>query len=248
MRVLFTILSGPCVALGLTFSPGAHAENCVYQPALSIHAREAVLILAGYGGKAAMYESAAELLGRNGIASYRCDFSNTAAEQDRSALQDVEVVLKEYKRLVELSGASHIGIVGTSIGALAAILVSEKVPVAWMALHAPALYPDKQLSVPISSVLGNREVYAQLREWRKQSLNWRDSQVLRALHHFGGPVLMAKSGEDHNVPPKSIVNSMKAARSAPTLVVIEKATHDLSPQQLDYLFDAILEWMPRTKD
>ena len=99
-----------------------------------------------------------------------------------------------------------IAVIGLSYGGYLACILASMRPVRWLALRAPALYPDAGWELPKQAL--NRD--PQLAHYRRQTIAWKDNRVLNACAMFRGDVLIVESEHDDLVPHAVIDNYVTA--------------------------------------
>ena len=102
-----------------------------------------------------------------------------------------------------------IAVVGFSYGAYLATLLTAQRRVQWLALRAPALYPDEGWNVPKHEL----EARVALDEYRRQIQPPDGNRALTALTQFRGDVLLVSSQHDQ-VLPQPVAESSGAAAAA----------------------------------
>jgi uncharacterized protein len=135
-----------------------------------------------------------------------------------------------------------IAVIGLSYGGYLACILASLRPVRWLALRAPALYPDAGWDLPKQAL--NRD--PQLAHYRRQTIAWKDNRALNACAMFRGDVLIVESEHDDLVPHAVIDNYVTAfvkPRST-TARVIAGADHALSDDKHQRDYTALLiNWL-----
>jgi uncharacterized protein len=122
--------------------------------------------------------------------------------------QNLDDLVAAYDLLAGRPGVDKesIAVTGFSYGGyLAAILTSLR-PVRWLALRAPALYPDGGWELPKRAL--NRD--PGLADYRQRKIEWKDNRALNACAMFRGDVLIVESEHDTLVPHAVIDNYVTA--------------------------------------
>jgi alpha-beta hydrolase superfamily lysophospholipase len=114
--------------------------------------------------------------------------------------------------------------------------------VRWLALRAPALYPDAGWELPKRAL--NRD--PGLAGYRQQKIEWKDNRALNACAMFRGDVLIVESEHDALVPHAVIdnyVNAFTKPRSK-TARAIAGADHALTEDKHQRDYTALLiNWL-----
>jgi pimeloyl-ACP methyl ester carboxylesterase len=158
--------------------------------------------------------------------------------------ENLDDLLAAYDVLTARPGVDKdsIAVVAISYGGYLACILSSLRPVRWLALRAPALYPDAGWDLPKRAL--NRD--PGLAEYRMQSIAWKDNRALNACAMFRGDVLVVESEHDTLVPHPVIenyVNAFVKPRST-TARVIAGADHALSDEKHQRDYTALLiNWL-----
>ncbi|MET3931029.1 pimeloyl-ACP methyl ester carboxylesterase [Lysobacter sp. OAE881] len=135
-----------------------------------------------------------------------------------------------------------IAVVGFSYGAYLATLLTAQRHVQWLALRAPALYPDEGWNVPKHEL----EARVALDEYRRQIQPPDGNRALTALTQFRGDVLLVSSQHDQ-VLPQPVAESFRGAlvrASSITTRTIAGADHELShPDAKRAWADLLQDWL-----
>ena len=135
-----------------------------------------------------------------------------------------------------------IAVVGSSYGGYLAALLTERRPVRWLGLRAPAIYRDEDWSVP-KRLLGRVQ---QLGEYRRQPIAIDENRALRACSRFTGDVLIVESEHDEIVPSPVLASYRKACAESHSLTyrVIRGADHSLGDEASREAYSSILvHWL-----
>ena len=140
-----------------------------------------------------------------------------------------------YDRLVAERDVdpARIGVAGASYGAYLAALLTERRPVARLALRAPALYPDPELDAPPARrTPADRPPPA-------------TSSALDALRRFDRPVLIVESGNDDAISPATIPLYRESCPAAEHVLIAE-AEHELKrPEWRRDFLNALLDFFDK---
>jgi pimeloyl-ACP methyl ester carboxylesterase len=138
-------------------------------------------------------------------------------------------VIAAYDRLVAERDVDtgRIGVAGASYGGYLAALLTARRPVARLAMRAPVVYVDSELSVPLALRTGGRGLPE-------------ESRAFDALRRFSGTVLLVESERDEVVPATTIQAYRDAVAEA-EYVLIPDAGHELNrPEWRKAFLDALL--------
>lgn len=151
-------------------------------------------------------------------------------------LDDVLTAYDSLLTAVEVD-PDAISVVGSSFGGYLAALLTTRRNVKYVALRAPADYPNEGFEQP--QVLFSD---AKSSVWRMQEHQPHESLALNALHTFSGEVLIVESGKDDQIPHQTIANYINALRDKERLtsVVMKEAGHRLQDHQLRAEYQHIL--------
>ena len=158
--------------------------------------------------------------------------------------QNLEDIVAAYDVLAGRPGVdSHsVAVTGISYGAYLACILTSLRPVRWLALRAPALYPDAGWDLPKRAL--NRD--AGLADYRRQKIPWQENRALNACAMFRGDVLIVESEHDTLVPHPVIDNYVAAfvkPRSI-TARVLTGADHALTEERHQRAYTALLiNWL-----
>lgn len=147
--------------------------------------------------------------------------------------------LKNQKRV----DPDKIAVVGASFGGYLATLLTKKRPVRWLALRAPANYPNEGFE----NMVQNQYIYETqtAKAWSQKQLDYRETISLQALHEYSHEVLLIESSNDIAVPHQAVQNYADAVtdQSKLTHIVMEGADHPLTEEKYKQKFIQILvDW------
>ena len=152
-------------------------------------------------------------------------------------LRDVEAA---YDVLTSMHGVDRnsIAVVGASYGGYLAALLTERRPVRWLALRAPALYKDVNWDMPKRSLHIDPEFAA----YRSSSIRAPDNRALAACAHYKGDALIVESEKDEIIPGAVIRNYVASLSGAHSLTarVIAGAGHSLASGELEAAYTKLL--------
>ncbi|HEY4512684.1 MAG TPA: alpha/beta fold hydrolase [Candidatus Paceibacterota bacterium] len=100
----------------------------------------------------------------------------------------------------------NITVVGTSMGAYLAMILSEERKFKQLAFRVPANYQDEGFEEP--GIRGSD--FPDVVAWRKTKHDWSETRALKALHGFSGDVLIVESGKDEMVPHATVESYVDA--------------------------------------
>lgn len=205
-----------------------------------------VLLVHGWDGSQLQYLARARALAAMGCICLTFDLRGHAKDKaHRNTVtreQNLDDMLAAYDML-----ASHPAVdpdamllVGSSYGAYLAAVMSPVRPVRWMALRAPALYPDEDWLVPKQHL--DRQAIAR---YRSQVQGCDSNRALAASGAFQGDVLIVESERDDIVPRQTIDNYRAAFGQAKSMTyrMIEGADHSLArPEWAETYTTLLLNW------
>jgi pimeloyl-ACP methyl ester carboxylesterase len=152
-------------------------------------------------------------------------------------LRDVEAA---YGALTSMYGVDpqSIAVVGSSYGGYLAAILSERRPVRWLALRAPALYKDANWDKPKRSLHIDPDFAA----YRLSSIRAPDNRALAACEKFKGDALIVESEKDEIIPRAVIKNYVAALGGAHSLTarVIADAGHSLAGGDFEAAYTRLL--------
>src|SRR5690606_23990370 len=207
-----------------------------------------VLFVHGWGGSRNQDLQRAKEASGLGCVSLTIDLRGHDLTSERShsvsRAQNLDDLIAAYDWLTKLPHVEPgaIAVVGISYGAYLAAILSELRPVEWMALRAPALYPDEGWELPKRRLNADPNLTA----YRRQHLAPEQNRALSACPKFRGDALIVESEHDSIVPHPVIENYVTAFANARSLTsrVIARADHALSDVQAQKSYSTVLiKWL-----
>lgn len=203
-----------------------------------------VLFVHGWGGSQAQDLSRARAAAGLGCVSLTFDLRGAGGDAARGETvtreQNLRDLLAAYDFLAAMRGVdpAAIAVVGTSYGAYLATLLAAEREVRWLALHAPAIYPDDHWDHPKRSLNAD----PRLMEYRRSPIAPGDNRALRACAAFRGDVLLVESEHDDTVPRQLVANYKAAFGRAQSLTarLIKGADHALSSDEAQSAYGTLL--------
>ncbi|MGO4700535.1 alpha/beta hydrolase family protein [Dyella sp. 2RAB6] len=208
----------------------------------------AVLMVHGWGGSQRQYRANAHKVAALGCVCLTFDLTGhvaTASQRDTvSREENLHDMLAAYDFLAAHPLVEHdsIAVVGSSYGGYLAALLTERRPVRWLGLRAPAIYRDEDWAVPkrlLARVQG-------LAEYRRELIGAADNHALRACSRFTGDVLIVESEHDEIVPAPVLASYRKACARTHSLTyrVIRGADHSLGDEASREAYGSVLvHWL-----
>ncbi len=207
-----------------------------------------VLFIHGWGGSQEQFLAAGRALADLGCVCLTFDLRghgrSAALRESVSREDNLRDVVAAYNTLVSQEGVdgSAIAVAGTSYGGyLAAILTSLR-PVRWLALHAPALYKDRNWELPKRQLHHDLDLVG----FRRRIMEPEENRALSACEAFRGDVLLVESEHDEIVPHPAVGNYLGACLDVHSLTyrVLEGADHGLSEERWRQAYTTILvNWL-----
>jgi uncharacterized protein len=206
-----------------------------------------VLFIHGWGGS-----QQRDIIRAKGIAGLGCvcltfdlrGHQDTEAQLTQVSRQhNLDDILAAYDQLARHPAIDPacIAVIGTSYGGYLATILSERRPVRWLALRAPALYWDDEWTRPKHSL--DRKKLAQ---YRQQVIAPEENRALTACTSFSGDVLLVESEHDDFVPHQVLINYRSAFMQTTSMThrIIKGADHALSSEasQTSYT-DILTAWI-----
>jgi uncharacterized protein len=207
-----------------------------------------VLFLHGWGGSQEQYLARARETAALGCVALTVDFrghARTRGQQDTVTREDnLRDALAAYDALAmeRHVDASAIAVVGSSYGGYLGAILSTMRPVKWLALRAPALYPDAGWTKPKVQLHKDQELHA----YRRRHIRAQENRALRACAAFEGDVLLVESENDDIVPHPVLASYRDACSNARSLTyrIIDGADHGLSEEPVQRAYTALLvNWL-----
>jgi len=208
----------------------------------------AVLMVHGWGGSQRQYRANAHKVAALGCVCLTFDLTGhvaTASQRDTvSREENLHDMLAAYDLLASHPLVEHdsIAVVGSSYGGYLAALLTERRPVRWLGLRAPAIYRDQDWTVP-KRLLARVQ---KLADYRGQPIAAEDNRALRACSHFAGDVLIVESEHDEIVPAPVLASYRGACTATHSLTyrVIRGADHSLGDEASREAYSSILvHWL-----
>jgi dienelactone hydrolase len=134
-----------------------------------------------------------------------------------------------------------LALIGTSYGGYLAAIVSSMRNVRWLAMRAPAPYPDDDWDLPKNSL--DQEA---LRRYRSEVRPAGSDRSLAACLQFSGDALIVGSELDETVPATGIASFVRSFQNARSMTYrnIDGADHALSDERSQRAYDALLSaWL-----
>jgi pimeloyl-ACP methyl ester carboxylesterase len=208
--------------------------------------KPAFLFIQGWTGNQNLM--AAETLAKAGYAALTYDMRGHGdSEGDLAALSRADFVddsVLAYDFLKAQTGATTIGVVGSSFGGYTAIQLSTRRPATCLSLRVPANYPDAGFDEPQLPQVNNQ---ASKEFWQKP-LAFDRNNTLAALHRFTGPIQIIEAENDETIPHRTLANFVEAVSNQAQLSyhIMKNAPHSLINESLKHEYrDLLLEWVDR---
>lgn len=164
-------------------------------------------------------------LRNNGIASFAYDAPGTGgSEGDRlsetldTRLADAQKSLEIFRERVRLS---KLGALGMSMGADAAIRLTDSENIAALTLLSPAAYPDELRENPLH--LGFTQ------QIRRHTYDWSEESTFSVLEEYKGPSMVVYGSQDRIIPEDvqdKYREILDAGNPQNEFVVLDQATHN----------------------
>ena len=206
-----------------------------------------VLLVHGWDSDQGHYRTRAEEIVALGCVCLTFDMRghgcNQAQHDTVSREDNLRDVLAAYDLLArqDTVDPKAIALVGTSYGGYLAALACNLRPVRWLALRAPAIYPDAQWDAP-KEALDRDAIDRYRQEVRAPDAN----RALAACAAFRGDALIVRSELDSVIPLpviESYVEALKPARSL-TYRCVAGADHALSSGASQQAYDMVFtSWL-----
>jgi esterase/lipase len=222
----------------------------LYGPNKNSRRLPAALFLRGWspGLPRTFMETHASLCARKlGMTCLAAEFRGMGSPGDANALTRFDFLkdaLAAYDALYKTENVDteNIFVVGESLGAYLACLLTAERAVKGLVLRVPADFPDEgfadeaDLSRTIKRTFG----------WRGQAHKPGESMALGAVSRFRGDVLIVASGRDALIPKQTTDNFLAATEGRAALICMEKAGHALiSPFKHKQFQRMLVEWLCR---
>ena len=223
---------------------GHSLNGCLIEPD-ALAPWPAMLFAHGWGGSQRQDLGKARRLSALGVASLTFNFRGHARTRRQvdtvSRADNLRDLLAAWDLLAATPGVENqrMGLVGASYGAYLSVLLTAERPVRFVALQAPAIYPDRDFDRPKLEL----NLDGQLPHYRRRRLDADDNRVLSCAARFPGHVLLVESEHDTVVPPPVTRNYLRAfRRSAASVVrhVVLDADHGLGEPRCRREYSAVL--------
>lgn len=207
-----------------------------------------VLFVHGWGGSQEQYIARAQEIAALGCVCLAFDLRGHAATQGQhetvSRESNLHDTLASYDMLARhpMVDPQRIAVVGSSYGGYLAAILTTLRPVKWLALRAPALYPDSGWEHPKRQLHRDADIAA----YRSRVIAASENRALRACAAFKGDLLVVESEHDHIIPHTVITSYVEASvdRRSLTYRMIAGADHGLSATTCQQAYTALLtNWM-----
>jgi len=132
---------------------------------------------------------------------------------------------------------SAIAVVGSSYGGYLSAILTAMRPVRWLALHVPALYRDREWTLP------KRKLDRQdLTLYRQTRVPPSENRALAACATFEGDVLLIESENDDYVPHATIMSYRAAFERAHSMThrILDGADHALASREAQQAYTSVL--------
>jgi esterase/lipase len=180
-----------------------------------------------------------------GMVCLAAEFRGMGSPGDANALTRSDFfqdALAAYDALYKTEGVdtNNIYVVGESLGAYLACLLTAERAVKGLVLRVPADFPDEGFAdeADLSRVI--ERTYG----WRAQAHAPGESMALGAINRFPGGVLIVASGRDALIPKQTTDNYLAATEGRAKLICMEKAGHSLfSPLKHKRFQRMLVEWL-----
>lgn len=212
----------------------------------------AMLFAHGWGGSQRQDLGKARRLTALGVASLTFNFRGHARTRRQvdtvSRAHNLCDLLAAWDLLAATPGVENdrMGLVGASYGGYLSVLLTAERPVRFVALQAPAIYPDRDFDRPKLEL----NLDGQLARYRRRKLDADDNRVLTCAARFPGHVLLVESEHDTVVPRPVTRNYLRAfRRSAASVVrhVVADADHGLGDRRCRREYsDVLVDWLAST--
>lgn len=223
-------------------------RGTLFYPKEAIDKYPAVLFIHGWTSTEKGYVEYSEALNKIGVACLTFDLrghgnsdGNIKTQSRQDFLNDA-VAAYDYLARSDHINRDDITVVGSSFGSYLATLLTPHRSIKRLILRVPANYPDSDLNEPQSK----HSDQVELLKWRYEIKSPQDTSSLKALHNFGGDVLVVESQKDKIIPHQTIANYLQAVRDKDKLdyIIMKGAPHGLSTPSFrkEYL-DIITSWI-----
>jgi pimeloyl-ACP methyl ester carboxylesterase len=219
---------------------GQRVAGTLIAPAMLV---PGVLFVHGWGGNQDQYRARARTIAALGCVCLTFDLRGHAesdAHYETVTLeQNLRDVLAAYDVLAGHRAVDKgaIAVIGYSYGGYLAAILSALRGTRWLALQSPALYRDRDWSVP-----KQRLDRGELEEYRNRRLRVQDNRALAACAAFVGDALIVEAERDTVIPATVIANYRAAFDNAHSLTyrIIAGADHALSEAEWQQALTTLL--------
>ncbi len=208
-----------------------------------------VIIFHGMTSSENSYITLTQSLAEQGIAGLAISMrghGESEGDFERSTVAEaISDALAAYDFLVSQPevDATSIGLVGSSVGAILAAMVSDKRLIRSIVFRAPAAYTAEMMRLSMAETMVNEN-----RQFH-QIGDLEATPAGNAIRNFNGSLLVVASENDALIPlsiPKAYINAAMQADKK-QLYVIEGAPHTLTePRWKETLQNTILKWFNKT--
>lgn len=207
-----------------------------------------VLFVHGWNGSQQQYRARAREVAALGSVCLIFDMGGHAATRGQrevvSRSSNLADVLAAYDALLQHPQVdpARIAVVGSSYGGYLAAIVTTMRRVHWLALRAPALYPDRGWDTPKLQLHRDSDILA----YRRSGVAVASNCALRACSHFEGDVLIVESEHDDRIPRAVISSYREACASAHSLTyrTLRGADHGLTSEPGQHAYTSLLvQWL-----
>jgi dienelactone hydrolase len=207
-----------------------------------------VLFVHGWGGSQQQYLARSREVASLGSVCLAFDLGGHAATLGQrevvSRSSNLADVLAAYDALLmhPQVDPARVAVIGSSYGGYLAAILTTLRPVHWLALRAPAIYPDAGWDVPKLQLHRDNDLPA----YRSAVVATASNCALRACSRFEGDVLIVESERDDRIP-RAVINSYResctAARSL-TYRTLRGADHGLTTEANQHAYTTVLvQWL-----
>ncbi|HOK80050.1 MAG TPA: alpha/beta hydrolase [bacterium] len=216
----------------------------------------AVIFCHGFSGSKSeshfIFTKTARQLARSGIACLRFDFmgsgDSAGSFEDMTLETEIQDTFQAYKYLTNLRFINRktIGILGLSMGAIPAVIVSSKIHLPALCLWAPVAHPE-ELSKKILTAAMKKKIQKQgttyltgtgLRIGKNLINSLEKIKPVEAATHFSGHVLIIHSHDDSVINVAHALAYYKAFHNAATtkrLIVLKEGGHTFVTEKSENL-------------
>ena len=218
-----------------------HIKGMLFYPKKTEDKNPAVLFLHGWSSDETGYKPRAEALAKLGFIcltiSIRGHGSSDGKLKDFSRADHLEDVLHAYDFLAtqKYVDRNNISVMGTSYGGYLAATLAGKRMVKHLALRAPALYYNKNFTVPTAKLIADKE-----EEFFQNIHPEEDNFPLNGVKQIKGSLLLIVSEKDQIIPYFIIELYKTAAKKPVTIKIIKDADHQISKGEWKQELIAIL--------